>query len=113
MLAATVWFRRARDEAVTVRQQVGEQLAPRHRTHWIVNMRIEDPLLADAARQLLGATGDGNYFGYVRRNASTGERELVCAVRGADADALLELLAEQHRPSWKRRLLDSLLEPPD
>ena len=74
---------------------------------------LADPEIADAARCLLAATGPEGYFGYASRNASTGEREVVCAVRGPDADALLELLAANHTiASWKRRLLESMLPPP-
>jgi len=75
---------------------------------------LSDPRIAEAARRLLDATGAEGSFGYASRNAATGERELVYALRGPSADALLELLAAQHQTtSWTRRLLASLLQATD
>jgi hypothetical protein len=61
-----------------------------------------------APHTLLDEVGDGRSFASVKRNELTGEREIVVAVRGDDADELLRLLGETSRrePSGIRLLRD-------
>jgi len=65
-----------------------------------------------AARTLLRATGPGDCLGYASRDPLTGELEVVYAVRGPEADSLLEMLGEKHRRGWRRRLIESVLPRP-
>jgi hypothetical protein len=60
-----------------------------------------------ALRALLNEIGDGRSFASVTRNRLTGEREVVVAARGAEADELLHLLGEASalKPSAGIRLL--------
>ena len=75
-------------------------------------MPLDDAEITAAAEILLGATGSEGHFGYSRRNPSTGELEVVYAIRGPDAGAFLATLDANRRRRWGSRLLRSLAPRP-
>ena len=71
-------------------------------------LSAHEPDVAAAVRLLLSRTAPGGQWGFLSRNEASGDPELVYVVRGKEARTYLDLLADKHRRSWPRRLIDSL-----
>jgi len=69
--------------------------------------------IESATLVLLGACGEQGEFGRVIRDESSGELQIVYAVRGRSAKRFLELVTEQRQEGWAQRLLRSFGSLPD